>query len=148
VIYEMTWRTAQIRNANLDLITIPNSVLAQATVVNRSRPNRWTEITVTFEVGTSVSAGLVETTVMNAIEPLIGDVLVKDRKPNLRAAAIKDGDIHYRLNVYGVLGPNSERPIQDKVVRALRDAFETAGITFSSTSATVLQIIAGAKPEK
>ncbi|MDB5579321.1 MAG: hypothetical protein JWR80_4497 [Bradyrhizobium sp.] len=130
VIYEMTWRTAQIRNSNLDLVTIPNSVLAQATVINRSRPNRWTEVAITFGVGADVASDRVETIVMAAIQPLIGDVLVGERQPNLRATAIKGGDIDYSLNVYGTLGPGSEQPIADKVLRAMRTAFETAGIKF------------------
>ena len=128
VIYEMTWRTAQIRNNNLDLVTIPNSVLAQATVVNRSRPNRWTEITTQFDVGADVASELVEATALKAIEPLVGDVLVKDRAATVRAIAIKGSAISYSLNVYGTLGPASERPIHDKVLRALRTAFDTAGI--------------------
>lgn len=40
VVYEMAWRTTSIRNSNYDIMTIPNAVLAQATVANRSRPNR------------------------------------------------------------------------------------------------------------
>lgn len=143
VIYEMTWRTAQIRNSSLDLVTIPNSVLAQATVINRSRPNRWTRVSVAFEVGADIPISRVETAALAAIEPLIGDVLITERKPSVRATEIKDGDVHYRLNAYGMLGPSSEGPIRDKMVRALRDGFETAGIKFSSTSATVLEIMAG-----
>jgi small-conductance mechanosensitive channel len=148
VVYEMTWRTAKIRNSNYDMVTIPNSVIWQATVINRSRPNRWTEITIHFDIGTDVAAERVEETAMRAIEPLIGDVLIAERKPSLRASAIQEGDIKYRLNVYAKLGPNSERPVQDKVVRALRAAFEAAGIEFSSTSATVLQLLTGANKAK
>ncbi|MEI9804197.1 MAG: mechanosensitive ion channel domain-containing protein [Pseudolabrys sp.] len=148
VIHEMTWRTTQVRNSNLDMVTIPNSVMSQATIVNRSRPTRFTEVTIPFTVGVDVPIRHVEETAMRAIEPLLGKVLVPDRKPSLRASAIEDGDVKYRLNVYAILGPGSDGAARDAVVRALRDAFAGAGIAFSSTTATMLGLLAGTKNPK
>lgn len=96
-----------------------------------------------FDVGTDVPAARVHATVPSALAPLVGTTLVIDRKPHVYAVAIENGDIHYRVNTYATLGPNSELPIKNKVVEALQGGFEAADIKFISTSAMVLKILAG-----
>jgi small-conductance mechanosensitive channel len=147
VLSEMTWRIALVRDSNLDLVSIPNSLLAQAAVVNRSRPNRYTEVSVRFSVADSVPHSRIADVVKEAVAPLLGNVVLAQPEPRLSIAEIADGDLRYRLNVYATLGPNSESPIRTKVIERLQVTFAAAGIPFSATVLSLLEMLANAHSE-
>lgn len=96
---DISWRTTQIRQLSNNLIIIPNASLAQATIINYSRPEK--ELSVLFDVGVSYESDLelvervtieVAKEVMQAIEGA-----VPDNEPFIRYNAFSNSSINFTV---------------------------------------------------
>ncbi len=130
MVTEMTWRTTTLRTSVPDYITVPNSVLAQAIICNRSRPNRWTESSVSVLIDMAVPFERVETVMLKVVEFARADVpnLLLEPKPSVVIADLKDGQANYKLSFFVELGERSDGKARGTIQRLLQRAFPIAGI--------------------
>lgn len=130
MVTEMTWRTTTLRTAVPDYITVPNSVLAQAIICNRSRPNRWTEASISVLVDMAVPFERVEMVMLKAVEIAQRSVpnLLLEPKPSVVISELKDAQVIYKLSFCVEFGERSEASARNAIHKLLQRAFPIAGI--------------------
>ncbi len=130
MVTEMTWRTTTLRTAVPDYITVPNSVLAQAIVCNRSRPHRWTEASISVLVDMSVPFERVESVMLKVVEIAQRSVpnLRLEPRPSVAIGELKDAQVLYKLTFYVEFGDRSEATARNAIYKLLQRAFPIAGI--------------------
>lgn len=130
MVTEMTWRTTTLRTATPDFITVPNSVLAQAIICNRSRPNRWTEASLSVLVDMKVPFDRVEAVMLKVVEiarPSVPNLLL-DPAPSVVITEFKDSQAVYRLTFYVEFGERNEGKARSAIYKLLQRGFPIAGI--------------------
>lgn len=130
MVTEMTWRTTTLRTSVPDYITVPNSVLAQAIICNRSRPNRWTEASITVVIDMAVPFEKVEALMLKVVEiakPSVPNLLLEP-KPSVVITEFKDSQAVYKLSFYVEFGERSEGKARSTVHKLLQRGFPIAGI--------------------
>lgn len=129
-VIEMTWRTTTLRTSAPDEVTVPNSVLAQAIISNRSRPNRWTDASVSVLIDMSVPFEKVEAVMLKAVEtakPKVANLLL-DPPPSVVITELKDSQAMYKLSFAVELGDRSEGKARNTISTILQQALPDAGI--------------------
>jgi small-conductance mechanosensitive channel len=130
MVTEMTWRTTTLRTAVPDYITVPNSVLAQAIINNRSRPNRWTDASLSVLIDMSVPFERVEAVMLKVFQiaqPMVPNLLAEPA-PSVVITEFKDSQAVYKFTFYVEFGTRSEVKARSTMFKLLQRAFLIAGI--------------------
>lgn len=130
MVTEMTWRTTTLRTSVPDYITVPNSVLAQATICNRSRPVRWTEASIALPIDMAVPFERVEAVMLEAVgaaQPSVPNLLLEPR-PSVAITELKDSQALYKLTFYVEFGERAEGKARSTIHKLLLQALPAAGI--------------------
>ena len=138
-IEDITWRSTTIRAASDHIIIIPNSKLADMTVMNYHLPQQ--EITFAVEVGISYDSDL--TKVEKITKEVIKETLnesedgVKEFEPDISFTAFAESSIRLkaflRVNNY-----SAQFQVRSAFLKKLHDRYNTEGITIPYPVRTVL----------
>ena len=138
-IEDITWRSTTIRAASDHIIIIPNSKLADMTVMNYHLPQQ--EITFAVEVGISYDSDL--TKVEKITKEVIREILnesedgVKEFEPDISFTAFAESSIRLkaflRVNNY-----SAQFQVRSAFLKKLHDRYNTEGITIPYPVRTVL----------
>lgn len=133
MVTEMTWRTTTIRTTSPDYVMVPNSVLAGATIVNRSRPASWSESTIIVSTFAGVPTALVRKALEEAIAAALPhiDNISRERAPRVDVYDSREGQIQYILRFYVHFGLKSDAPAKSALLAAIQAAFDAHGVEFA-----------------
>ena len=138
-IEDITWRSTTIRAASDHIIIVPNSKLADMTVMNYHLPQQ--EITFAVEVGISYESDLSK--VEKITKEVIREILiesedgVKEFEPDISFTAFAESSIRLkaflRVNNY-----TAQFPVRSAFLKKLHDRYNTEGISIPFPVRTVL----------
>ena len=122
---QVNWRATHILTGMDDVAVIPNSVVAKARIINRSRPatRRGTSLTLSLDTRTSASDGMrvLQDAVMVATTPL------RDPAPTVQCTFLRANGIEYEVTFY-VRTDADLAAARTEVVRHIHCALAWAGI--------------------
>ena len=105
VVVDINWRTSRIRNRDGDLIVVPNSELANASVINHSSPQPLHRVVVSLQVAFANPPTLAKDMLLDAARSVPGVVL--DPPPNVLVTTIDDPlmgyDVHMWVEDYAIV---------------------------------------------
>jgi small-conductance mechanosensitive channel len=97
-VLDMNWRSSRIRDRNGDLIVMPNSVLAGATIFNFSQPARLHRVTVDLQVAYSNPPTRAKEMLLAAARATEG--VLDDPAPTIRVKQIDDPLMGYQAQLW------------------------------------------------
>ena len=97
-VLDMNWRSSRIRDRNGDLIVMPNSVLAGATIFNFSQPARLHRVTVDLQVAYSNPPTRAKEMLLAAARATEG--VLDDPAPSIRVKQIDDPLMGYQAQLW------------------------------------------------
>lgn len=112
-VVDTNWRTTQLRSDYRDIVTIPNNRIADASIVNFYRPDRLHRSRLELRVDSHAPPFLVVQVLENAARAC--SRVLKDPKPEARAAEVKEGHVVYAL-VYFIADYADNGSIQNEVI--------------------------------
>jgi small-conductance mechanosensitive channel len=129
---EMTWRTTTIRTPTPDHVLVPNAMLAQSLIVNRSRPTIASDAAIAITVDAAVPFDIVQAALLRAARLVDGQVpnLLVEPAPSVSITDLKDGLSTYRLRVAVGLGDLGDGKARAELFRATQLVFAEAGIPY------------------
>jgi small-conductance mechanosensitive channel len=132
-IIDITWRNAKIVEGPNNLIIVPNTKLASATVTNYNQPDR--EIVVAVQVGVSYDNDLVsvERTTLEVARQILQDVpgSVREFEPALRYQAFAETSVNFVV-VLRVRDISEQDRIKHEFIKRLHTRYQADGIRFRS----------------
>lgn len=126
---DIQWRTVVIADRSENLVFIPNSEFATATVVNHSQPQPYSEYAATVPVDVRHDRARVMRVLDSALTRAVGDgLLVAEPAPYVRVGSIADGMVSYRLFYCLVPARVSPARAQSQVLGYSLDFLKAAGL--------------------
>jgi len=97
-VIDINWRTSRIRNRNGDVVVVPNSVLANASVVNHSSPEPLHRVAVTLQVAFANPPTLAKDMLLDAARSVPG--VLTDPMPTVMVTTIDDPLMGYDVHMW------------------------------------------------
>lgn len=97
-VVDINWRTTRICNRNGDLVVIPNSSLATATIVNYDQPSRVHRVTLRVQVAFSNAPNRAIEMLMAAARSTPG--VLTEPAPDVKVIAVDDPLMEYEVQVW------------------------------------------------
>lgn len=137
-IQDISWRNTTIRTLGNNLIIIPNSKIAQATVTNYSRPEK--EMSVLVDIGVAYGSDLekVERVTIEVANQVLDNVEggKADFDPFLRFHTFADSSVNFTV-ILRVLEYVNQYLVKHEFVKALHKRFHEEGIAIPFPQRTV-----------
>lgn len=128
-IRNMNWRTTQLQTRDNDIVSIPNSAMARATVNNHAVPSRATRWKLEFVLNPNADPQLARRVMREAALRSAEQGLILDQPPpNVVVREVEDYGVRYRVLFYLNLNITPDLPAQNSVAENVLDALAKAGI--------------------
>ena len=124
-VVEINWRATRLKTALNDLVVIPNSVVAKATVKNHRRLNAPHVCTIGFNVSQRIPPARVVEAVLTAVVRAPG--MARDFVPFINACRFDDAFIGYEL-LFGIDDFTLTATIQSPVITCISAGLSAQGI--------------------
>jgi len=98
MVTDLNWRTTRIRTRNGDMVIVPNSLLANASIVNYTAPEPVHRIVVPIQVAFSNPPTLAKEMLLAAARETAG--VLADPPPNVRVVSIDDPLMGYEVDLW------------------------------------------------
>lgn len=128
---DIHWRAVVIADTSENLVYIPNSEFATATIINRSQPTTATEYGTSLPVSSEYDRMRVTEVLGNALDRVVIEGLLLDKpKPYIRVGGIEAGIVTYKM--FYCIDPNQVSPLraQSAVLGYSMDFLKASGIRF------------------
>jgi small-conductance mechanosensitive channel/CRP-like cAMP-binding protein len=126
---DVQWRAVILADRSGNLVLIPNSEFAAATLTNRSRPQATTEYGGYLRVGSEYDRGRVTQILETALAKVTSDGLIlPDPAPYVRIGGLDEGTVIYKMFYWLDPGMTSPPRAQSAVLGTGIDFLKAAGI--------------------
>ncbi|MDY7105050.1 MAG: mechanosensitive ion channel family protein [Actinomycetota bacterium] len=98
VVVDVNWRTSRLKDRNGDMVTVPNSAMANAKIVNYSRPARLHRVVVPVQVAFSNPPTLAKAMLLDAARGTDG--VLTEPPPAVRVVQIDDPLMGYEVDMW------------------------------------------------
>ena len=127
------WRSTEIEHPSLYAITIPNSKLSTATLINLDMPTHEMSLSVSFPISFNNDLDLVEKLALSAAQQVAENSagVVKGTQPSFLFSGVRAGGIDASIGLRVLAFENSGR-VRHELIQAVLPRFKEAGIVFKS----------------
>jgi len=136
-VIEMNWRAVRLQTVNLDLIVIPNSVIAKESFENYSAPSRIHRIVLPVGFSYQDPPNIVKDVILNVAANLRG--VLPSPPAELRTVAFGEFSVNYEVFLY-IEDYGQHQRIRDEFMSRLWYAHRRRGITIPFPTSTVYRI--------
>ncbi len=128
---EINWRTTRIRTIENNTIVIPNSKLSSTSIVNFTLPGADSrfELDVSLDASVPVERGL--RILGAAVQSLVGEVLIPERKSKVKVNEIDEVGVSYRIKYWIRPAESSPSSARHRVTSSILAHLRQAGITLA-----------------
>jgi small-conductance mechanosensitive channel/CRP-like cAMP-binding protein len=130
LVQEVNWRTTRLLTLDNDIVVIPNGMLAESVILNRSAPGTTTWFEVNFKLDFSVATDRALRVLKSAARMAMIEAGAKDlAKPDVWVGTVDEAGVEYRINYE--LDPTRSSPRRAKhlVLKYVLDHLHHAGLT-------------------
>ena len=123
----MNWRTTQLQTRDNDLVSVPNSVMARASVTNHANPSTSSRLRIDFVLNAGVAPQLARTVMKaGAMQSVHAGLVDAQPPPTVVVVGPTDYGVTYRVRFYVNLnmasGSRSRGSVAENVLTALAEA--------------------------
>jgi small-conductance mechanosensitive channel/CRP-like cAMP-binding protein len=146
LVQEVNWRTTRLLTLENDIIVIPNGMLAESVILNRSAPNTtcWFEHNITLDFAVPPERALRVLTSATDMTVASGSAMAQP-EPKIFINNIDENGVHYRINY--AIDPTKQSPRRAKhaLLRHVLDSLRHAGL---SPAVSSQDLFIGRQPER
>ncbi len=130
-IAEINWRTTRIRTIENNTLVIPNSKLSTATITNFGMPSADSRFELDVSLDPSVPYERALRILGAAVQSLVGEVLLPERKSKVKVSGLDQVGVTYRIKYWIRPAETSPSRARHRVTSSILAHLKQAGITLA-----------------